>query len=62
MTTETKTCIVCKQNSRQVPLLAVEYQDRQYWICPQHLPILIHNPQELTGVLPGADKLQGHEH
>ncbi|MBE0696519.1 MAG: hypothetical protein IH586_06315 [Anaerolineaceae bacterium] len=55
-------CIVCQENSQAVPLLAVEYQDKQYWICPQHLPILIHNPNKLVGLLPGAEKLKGHEH
>lgn len=61
MTTETHACFVCKQTSREVPLLAIEYQDRQYWICPQHLPILIHKPHELAQILPGAENLQGYE-
>ena len=56
------TCIVCEQSSQEIPLLAVEYQDQQYWICPQHFPILIHNPEQLAGLLPGAEKLKGHEH
>ena len=62
MNAEQHACIVCEQTSREVPLLVIEYQDQQYWICPQHLPILIHHPQELAGVLPGAEKLHGHEH
>ncbi len=56
------TCIVCSQSSQEIPLLAIEYQDRQYWICPQHFPILIHQPGQLIGKLPGAEKLRGHEH
>jgi hypothetical protein len=55
-------CIVCQQSSQEIPLLVVEYQDKQYWICPQHFPILIHNPNQLVGLLPGAEKLKGHEH
>ena len=56
------TCIVCQQSSQEIPLLVLEYQDKQYWICPQHFPILIHHPGELVGLLPGAEKLKGHEH
>jgi len=62
MTTEIHTCIVCEQSSQDIPLLSVEYQNRQYWICPQHFPILIHKPEQLVGKLPGAEKLHGHEH
>ena len=62
MTQEKNTCIVCERSSQEVPLLAVEYQGKQYWICPQHFPILIHEPAELIGRLPGAENLQGHQH
>jgi hypothetical protein len=62
MTDTLHTCIVCKQSSQDIPLLAVEYQDQHYFICPQHLPILIHHPEELAGSLPGAEKLKGHNH
>lgn len=62
MTTETHTCLVCGGSSQEIPLLAVEYQDKLYYICPQHFPILIHKPDQLIGKLPGAEKLQGHEH
>jgi hypothetical protein len=55
-------CLVCEKSSQQVPLIAVEYQDRFYWICPQHFPILIHKPGQLAGLLPGAETLQGNEH
>jgi hypothetical protein len=55
-------CLVCKQTSDQIPLLAVTYQDRQYWICPSHFPIMIHQPMQLIGILPGAENLRPHEH
>lgn len=54
-------CLVCEKSSREVPLLKLEYQEREYWICSQDFPILIHQPQKLAGVLPGAEKLPGHE-
>lgn len=55
------TCIVCKQSRQQIPLLLFEYQGQQYSICPQHLPILIHHPEQLEGLLPGAAKMTGYQ-
>jgi hypothetical protein len=43
-------------------LIALHYQEKQYWICPQHFPILIHEPAQLVGKLPGAEKLSPHQH
>lgn len=64
MTETQNTCLVCEQNSAQVPLLAVQYQGQDFYICPQHLPILIHKPAQLADRLPGAEKLaaSGHDH
>lgn len=62
MTQEQNACIVCGRSSQEVPLLAIEYQGKKYWICPQHFPILIHEPTQLIGRLPGAENLQGHQH
>ena len=56
-------CIYCQQNDQQVPLLSFQYQGEQYWICPQHLPILIHEPIQLVNKLPGIELLappEGH--
>jgi len=55
-------CIACGQSKEEIPLLALVYKEEQYWICPQHLPLLIHHPDELIGKLPGADKLVPHTH
>jgi hypothetical protein len=58
-----KHCLVCGKTSEEIPLLTITYQSNQYWICPQHFPILIHHPEKLVGSLPGAEKLvaQGHD-
>jgi len=58
MSTE-KACIVCKKSSQETPVTKFYHKDSEFYICPQHIPILIHNPQELVGLLEGADKLQG---
>jgi len=54
-----KTCLVCKKSSKETPVTKFYHKDSEFYICPQHLPILIRNPQELVGLLEGADKLQG---
>lgn len=55
-------CIVCESNSDQVPLITMEYQSSTFRICPQHLPIIIHNPGELVGLLAGAENLKPSAH
>jgi hypothetical protein len=45
-----------------VPLLTLEFQGRKFSICPQHLPMLIHDPQALVGKLPGAEGMQPADH
>jgi hypothetical protein len=55
-------CLVCEQGSATVPLLRLAYKGQTYWICPQHLPILIHDPSRLSGRLPGAESLEPSEH
>ena len=56
-----KKCILCSRNEHQTPLLTLDYQDAKLWICPQHLPVLIHDPAQLIGRLPGAEKLKPAE-
>ena len=53
-----KKCIVCETNSQQVPLVRLDYRDQEMCICPQHLPVLIHHPEQLVGKLPGAEEFK----
>ena len=59
-TTET-VCLACGRDIQQTPPLASEYRESQSWICPKYLPVLIHNPQQLVGRLPGAESLSPAE-
>ena len=52
-------CVICKASNAKIPLLQLNYQNQTYWICPQHMPALIHKPAELAGMLPGAENMQG---
>jgi hypothetical protein len=58
-------CLHCGRDAGQVPLLALRFGDQDLWICPQHLPILIHKPEKLADKLPGAIFIvsgEGHSH
>jgi hypothetical protein len=62
MTEPQPRCVACDADSNQVPLLQFEYQGATHRICPQHLPILIHDPTQLAGRLPGAESMSPAEH
>lgn len=55
-------CIACGRDADHVPLLTLEYRGALFRICPQHMPVLIHDPAQLVGRLPGADRLEPAEH
>ena len=55
-------CLACGRGTTETPLLQLAYRDESYWICPQHLPLLIHDPARLIGLLPGAEGLRPAEH
>jgi hypothetical protein len=45
-----------------VPLVNLRYAGETRWICSQCFPLLIHEPERLSGKLPGADKLPATPH
>ena len=55
-------CLACKRGTNDTPLIPLEYRDSKFWICPQHLPLLIHDPSQLIGMLPGAENLRPADH
>jgi hypothetical protein len=55
-------CLVCDRTQDATPLIPLEYRADRTWICPQHLPILIHDPTQLAGRLPGAEDLRPADH
>ena len=54
-----KNCLVCQKSQLEMPVTKFYYQDSSFYICAQHIPILIHDPQKLVGLLPDADKMKG---
>jgi hypothetical protein len=57
-----RSCVQCGRDESQVPLVVLHYKEEKFWICTEHFPILIHKPQELAGVLPGAENIQPGDH
>lgn len=55
-------CLACDRGSDVTPLIAMEYRGQRLWICPQHIPVLIHDPTQLVGRLAGAENLRPAEH
>jgi len=55
-------CLVCKKPSDEIPLISFQYKGADLWICPQHLPVLIHDPSKLAGLLPGAENFRPADH
>ena len=55
-------CVYCRRDSQQVPLITLTYGGGEFHICPQHMPILIHDPARLIDKLPGADRLAPADH
>jgi len=62
MTKEHPSCVLCGRDQHSVPLVTVQFKGSQFWICSQHLPVLIHDPAQLTGALPGAEGLYPADH
>jgi hypothetical protein len=60
--TTTPRCVACERTAEAVPLLALAYHSGTFHICPQHLPMLIHDPHALVGKLPGAEGLRPADH
>jgi len=53
-----KVCVFCKKDQEEVPLVHLEFKNNDFWICPQHIPVLIHDPEKLVGHLPNADEIK----
>jgi hypothetical protein len=62
MPIQQQSCIACNRTQDEIPLITITYHNKTFYICPQHLPVLIHNPQLLAGKLPGAEGMTPAEH
>ncbi len=51
-------CVYCDQTDENVPLVNLSYKGHPLWICSQHLPLLIHEPEKLAEKLKKATQEQ----
>ena len=58
MTNQEK-CIFCKQTSYDIPLIQLKYKGTENWICPQHMPIIIHKTDKLKEIFPDVNVAEG---
>ena len=56
------TCLNCNRSEQEIPLVTLQYQGKQVYICSQCFPTLIHSPAKLAGKIEDADKIQPAEH
>lgn len=57
-----KTCLNCNRTEDQVPLLGLQFQGKAVHLCPQCLPLLIHQPEKLADKLPGMEITKPADH
>lgn len=55
-------CLNCNASENEIPLVNLIYAGKQTFICSSCLPVLIHQPKNLTGKLDGADKISPAKH
>lgn len=55
-------CLLCERTSDAVPLVTLEYRGSTFRVCTQHLPVVIHDPAQLIGLLPDAERLEPAQH
>lgn len=46
------TCLNCGTSEQDRPLIALKFRGKEFYICPQCLPTLIHKPFQLGDKLP----------
>ena len=52
-------CIFCEQTSEDIPLLQLKYKGEIAWICPQHMPTIIHKTAQLKEIFPEVSYVEG---
>jgi hypothetical protein len=46
------TCLNCGSSEMDRPLLTLRFQEKEVYICPECMPIMIHKPAQLVEKLP----------
>ena len=52
-------CIFCEQTTDDMPLIQMKYKENVVWICPQHMPVIIHKTPQLKEIFPDVNVGEG---
>jgi hypothetical protein len=55
-------CKVCSSSELEIPVVQARYAGESFWVCSRCLPVLIHKPERLAGILQDADKIPAADH
>lgn len=55
-------CLNCEKTDHEAPILTVRFEDQDVQMCTSCLPVLIHQPQRLTGRLAGIESVEPADH
>jgi hypothetical protein len=53
-----RNCLLCNRPDTDSPLIKFSYNGSEFLLCPEHMPIVIHEPTALIGKLPGAERMK----
>ena len=51
-------CVICGTDSNQAPLIKFDFKGKEFHICTQHIPVLIHKANQLGDILPGMENVE----
>lgn len=55
MPSTTKKCFICQITDNEMPLVRLDYKGVELSICPAHMPVMIHQKEELQTYLEHLD-------
>jgi hypothetical protein len=55
-------CTICSRSELEIPVVQARYAGESLWVCSRCLPILIHKPEQLAGILINADQIPAGKH
>ncbi len=57
-----KICLNCQKTEEAIPLVTLQFQGHEVYICSQCFPTLIHSPAKLAGKIKGAERITPAKH
>lgn len=55
-------CKICGSSEMDIPVVQARYAGDSFWVCSRCLPVLIHKPEQLKGILANAEMIPAAEH